>query len=60
MRMLALRHGCGIDTIGFDPARSSVPLAPGATNPDRYLQEIRSGILSMRRLHAALAETVTA
>ncbi len=60
IRMLAMRHGCGIDTIGFDPARASVPLAPGATNPDRYLQEIRSGILSMRRLHAALAETVAA
>jgi hypothetical protein len=54
IRMLGLRYGCGIDTIGFDPARVSVPLAPGATNPDRYLQEIRSGILSMRRLHDAL------
>ncbi len=60
IRMLALRHGCGIDTIGFDPSRATVPLAPGATNPDRYLQEIRSGILSMRRLHAALTETVAA
>lgn len=55
IRMLAARHGCGIDTIGFDPARATVPLAPGATNPDRYLQEIRSGILSMQRLHRALA-----
>jgi hypothetical protein len=54
IRMLALEHGCGIDTVGFDPARVAVPLAPGATGPDRYLQEIRSGILSMRRLHRAL------
>jgi hypothetical protein len=60
IRMLALRHGCGIDTIGFDPARATVPMTPGATSPDRYLQEIRSGILSMRRLHSALAETVAA
>lgn len=60
IRMLALRHGCGIDTIGFDPATATVPLAPGATNPDRYLQEIRSGILSMRRLVNALRETVSA
>lgn len=60
MRMLALRYGCGIDTVGFDPARATVPLAPGATNPDRYLQEIRSGILSMRRLHDALARTTAA
>jgi hypothetical protein len=54
IRMLGLHYGCGIDTIGFDPERVTVPLAPGATNPDRYLQEIRSGILSMRRLHDAV------
>jgi hypothetical protein len=54
IRMLALRHGCGVDTVGCDPARSSVPPAPGASDPDRYLQEIRSGILSMQRLHAAV------
>lgn len=60
IRMLAARHGCGIDTVGFDPARASVPLAPDATNPDRYLQEIRSGILSMRRLHRALAGSLAA
>jgi hypothetical protein len=54
IRMLALRHGCGIDTIGFDPAQVTIPMATGATGPDRYLQEIRSGILSMRRLHQAV------
>jgi hypothetical protein len=54
IRMIGLRHGCGIDTIGFDPESVTVPLAPGATGPDRYLQEIRSGILSMKRLHAVL------
>jgi hypothetical protein len=58
LRMLALRHRCGIETVGFDPGRVSVPLAPGATNPDRYLQEIRSGILSMMRLHRAVADPV--
>jgi hypothetical protein len=56
LRMLALRYGCGIDTVGFDLGRVSVPLAPGATNPDRYLQELRSGILSMMRLHWAITE----
>ncbi|GIE33964.1 hypothetical protein Ait01nite_070090 [Actinoplanes italicus] len=56
IRMLGMRYGCGLDTIGFDPARVTVPLAPGATNPDRYLQEIRSGILSMLRLHNALTD----
>jgi len=53
IRILGLRHGCGIDTVGFDPARVPVPLAAGATGPDRYLQEIRSGILSMKRLDDA-------
>ena len=53
IRILGLRHGCGIDTVGLDPAGATVPLAPGATGPDRYLQEIRSGILSMRRLNDA-------
>lgn len=57
IRMLTLPFGCAIDTIGFDAARSTVEPAPGATNPDRYLQEIRSGIFSMRQLHDALTET---
>ncbi|GAA3250531.1 hypothetical protein ACFO1B_40230 [Dactylosporangium siamense] len=54
IRVLALRHGCGIDTIGFDPARATIAMAPGATDPDRYLQEIRSAILSMRQLHRSV------
>ncbi|MEV6845150.1 hypothetical protein [Actinoplanes sp. NPDC051411] len=54
IRILGLRHGCGIDTIGVDPSRVTVPFAPGATNPDRYLQEMRSAIVSMRALHQAL------
>jgi hypothetical protein len=57
IRILGLRHGCGIDTIGFNPARVTVPLAADATKPDRYLQEMRSGIRSMRNLHEALAVT---
>jgi hypothetical protein len=55
IRMLGLKHGCGIDTVGFDPESVTVSLAPGATDPDRYLQEIRSGIRSMKRLHDAAA-----
>ncbi|MET7667935.1 hypothetical protein [Micromonospora luteifusca] len=60
IRMLAMRYGCGIDTIGFDPGKATIPMAAGATGPDRYLQEIRSGILSMRRLHHALAGSILA
>jgi hypothetical protein len=55
IQILGLKYGCGIDTIGFDPRKVRVPLAPGATNPDRYLQEVRSGIRSMKRLHEAIA-----
>lgn len=50
IRILGRHYGCGIDTIGLDPARVTVPFAPGATDPDRYLQEIRSAIVSMRAL----------
>ncbi|MDZ5444030.1 hypothetical protein U2F26_14995 [Micromonospora sp. 4G57] len=60
IRMLAMQYMCGIDTVGFDPGEATIPLAPEATSPDRYLQEIRSGILSMRRLHHALTESVAA
>jgi hypothetical protein len=55
IRMLGLTYRCGIDTIGFDPDKVGVPQPPEATGADRYLQEVRSGILSMRRLHDANA-----
>ncbi|WP_225853917.1 hypothetical protein [Micromonospora sp. AMSO31t] len=52
LRTLAVPFGCGIDTIGVDPALA----APEPTlTPGRYLQEIRSAVRSMRALHAALA-----
>jgi hypothetical protein len=54
IRMLALRYRCGIETIGFDPEQATLAMAPGASGPDRYLQEIRSGIRSMRQLHTGL------
>ncbi|MFI5932074.1 hypothetical protein [Actinoplanes sp. NPDC051494] len=56
IRMIALRYGCGIDTIGFDPARTTIPLAPDALAPERYLQEIRSALLSLRHLHLAVRQ----
>jgi hypothetical protein len=55
IRILALRHGCGVDTIGFDPAHVTVAMAEGWDGGDRYLQEIRSAIRSMRALHEALS-----
>ena len=53
IRMLGLPHGCQIETVGFDPAHAVPPQPDTATGTDRYLQEIRSAVLSMRRLVAA-------
>jgi hypothetical protein len=51
IRLLGLPYGCGVDTVGFEPSRLDVPLPdPG---PARYLQEIRSAVRSLRRLHEA-------
>ncbi|MFI5910291.1 hypothetical protein [Dactylosporangium sp. NPDC051541] len=54
IRILALRYRCGIDTVGFDPARASTPQPDGAAGPDRYLQEIRSAVRAARALYAAV------
>jgi hypothetical protein len=47
-------HGCAVETIGF--AATAIDEAPQylPPTPDRYLQEIRSGIRSMRNLVTAL------
>ncbi|WBB67498.1 hypothetical protein [Micromonospora sp. WMMD812] len=56
LRTLAVLYGCGIDTVGVDPALPDLARLPEQTlTPGRYLQEIRSAIRSMRALHAALA-----
>ncbi|SBT43981.1 hypothetical protein GA0070611_2524 [Micromonospora auratinigra] len=55
LRTLAVPYGCGIDTVGVDPALAGPARLPEPTlTPGRYLQEIRSAIRSMRALHAAL------
>ncbi|WP_428964705.1 hypothetical protein [Micromonospora fluostatini] len=55
LRTLAVPYGCGIDTVGVDPAAAEVAGLPEPTlTPGRYLQEIRSAIRAMRALHAAL------
>ncbi|MFI5841706.1 hypothetical protein ACIA8K_18550 [Catenuloplanes sp. NPDC051500] len=50
IRMLGLPYGCVVETIGFDPVRAVPPQPPAASGTDRYLQEIRSAVLSMGRL----------
>ncbi|WP_307871848.1 hypothetical protein [Micromonospora sp. U21] len=52
LRTLAVPYGCGIDTVGVDPALADLAVLPEQTlTPGRYLQEIRSAIRSMRALH---------
>jgi hypothetical protein len=53
IRMLGLPYGAVIETVGFDPARAVPPQPSTAAGTDRYLQEIRSTVLSMRRLLSA-------
>ncbi|MFC0504752.1 hypothetical protein [Micromonospora costi] len=54
LRTLALPYGCGIDTVGADPAVPDLARLPEPTlTPGRYLQEIRSAIRAMRALYAA-------
>nr|WP_204342015.1 hypothetical protein [Micromonospora terminaliae] len=55
LRTLAVPFGCGIDTVGVDPALAApVPVPEPTLTPGRYLQEIRSAVRSMRALHATL------
>jgi hypothetical protein len=51
IRLLGLRYGCVIDTIGFDTAAN-----PWVEAPETFeiLQEVRSAILSMLALYRAL------
>jgi len=52
IRLLGLRYGCGIETVGFDEVAMREWGRPFGTS--ELLQEVRSSILSMRRLHDAL------
>jgi hypothetical protein len=53
LRMLALPHGVEVEVVGVVPGLVDRRLAHEFT-PDKYLQEIRSTIRSLRRLHAVL------
>ncbi|MCI4061548.1 hypothetical protein MRQ36_02750 [Micromonospora sp. R77] len=58
LRTLAVPYGCGIDTVGVDPASAAPAGIPEPTlTPGRYLQEIRSAIRAMRALHDLLPPT---
>ena len=52
VRLLGVPYGCGIETIGFDELAMREWGRPRATT--ELLQEVRSSVLAMRRLHDAL------
>ncbi len=51
---LGLSYGCGVETIGLDPALLVEGQPAQCWSTDRYLQEIRSAIRAMGNLFAAL------
>ena|GEM_PF-533309 len=55
LRLLALPYGVEVDTVGVVPGEVDRRLAH-SFEAHNYLQEIRSAILSLRRLHTALSE----
>jgi len=55
IRTLGVPYGCGIDTVGVDPALAGAPLPEPPPTPGRYLQEVRSAIRSMRTLHSSIS-----
>jgi hypothetical protein len=52
VRLLGMAYGCGIETIGFDELAMREWGRPRATT--ELLQEVRSSVLAMRRLHEAV------
>ena len=55
LRLLALPYGVEVDAVGVVPGEVDRQLAH-AFEPHNYLQETRSTILSLRRLHQALLD----
>jgi hypothetical protein len=53
VRLLGSRYGCGIETIGFDDLAMRAWGRQASTT--ELLQEVRSSLLAMRKLHNAVA-----
>jgi hypothetical protein len=56
VRMLALPHGCSVETVGIDFSDESLGALRQPFTPANYLQEVRSTIRSVRLLHSAASE----
>ena len=59
VRMLALPHGCSVETVGIDFSDHHLGALRQPFKPTNYLQEIRSAIRSVRALHAKASEMLS-
>lgn len=59
VRMLALPHGCSVETIGIDFSDQRLKELRQSFTPANYLQEIRSAIRGVRALHATATAMLT-
>ena len=53
VRLLALPHGCSVETVGIDFSDERLGALQQSFTPANYLQEIRSAIRATRALYAA-------
>ncbi|GAA4897845.1 hypothetical protein LX16_1047 [Stackebrandtia albiflava] len=60
IRHIGLPYGCRVETVGLRTESLPPRLRVEPPDPDRYLQEVRSTIWSMRRLATAAATSTTA
>lgn len=59
VRMLALPHGCSVETVGIDFSDPGLGALRQSFTPANYLQEIRSAIRGVHALHTAAASMPT-
>jgi len=55
VRILTLRYGCAVETVGLDAAKASLGALRQSFTPANYLQEVRSAIRAVRALRSAAA-----
>jgi hypothetical protein len=56
IRMLSLRYGCGVETIGLDTNSTANEELRQEFEPSNFLQEINSTIRSIRGLHESIQD----
>jgi hypothetical protein len=59
VRMLALPHGCSVETVGLDFSDENLGPLRQSFTPANYLQEVRSAIRGIQALHTAATAMTT-